>query len=247
MKSFNFKLIVAYDGTNYHGWQKQPGMATIEGTIIGALEEIFCEKIVFQGASRTDAGVHARGQAANLKTSKDIDSQKIKTALNSKLPKDIAVLSVEKADNDFNARFDACGKHYQYLIYHDSLRSPWQRNYSLFVPYQLDVSRMNAAAGFFIGTHDFASFGVNSKRKILSTVRTIHKLNVFSREKQIIIDIFGTSFLYKMARSIVGTLIEVGRGKKRPEDALKIIEKKDRTFADKTVSPVGLYLVEVFY
>lgn len=243
----NIKLTISYDGTDYHGWQKQSDRETVQGVIEATIKKLFREEVSLQGASRTDAGVHAQGQVANFRLEKEINLKKIQEALNSKLPKDVVILKVEEVEDSFNARFAARGKHYQYVIYNVSLASPFEKNYSLFFPYPLNIEKMQAAAGYLMGTLDFASFGVNPGKKIDSTVRTIDYLKVVKKEKKIFIDIKGDSFLYKMVRTIIGTLLEVGREKKNPEEVREILKKRDRTFAAKTASASGLYLKEVFY
>jgi tRNA pseudouridine38-40 synthase len=243
----NIKLIIGYDGTAYHGWQKQPNRNTVQGAIEEVIQTVFKEKVLLQGASRTDAGVHAEGQVANFKITKKIPAKKIKAALNSKLPKDIVVIKVKEVPDSFNARMDAKGKHYRYVILNNKLYSPFEKNYSLFFPYDLDVDNMQSGADYFIGAHDFASFAVNPGKDVSSTVRTIYSIKVTKKKKKVYIDIKGNSFLYKMVRSMVGTLLEVGRGRKDPEDIKRILVKKNRNYADKTVSSSGLYLKEVLY
>ena len=243
----NIRLVIEYDGSGYHGWQKQLHDETIQGTIETVFFNLFKEEISLQGASRTDAGVHAKAQVANFFLKKDISPQKIMSALNAKLPRDIVVLEVENVPNDFNARFGAKGKYYRYVIFNGEFRSPFENDYSLFFPGSLDIAKMQEGADFLIGTFDFASFGVNPKREIASTIRTITSIDVIREKEKIYIDVYGDSFLYKMVRSIVGTLLEVGSGRRKPAEVKEILDRKDRCCADKTAEPQGLYLMKVFY
>lgn len=242
----NIKLVIEYDGTNYHGWQSQPNQITIQQTIEEAIENITREKVHLKGSGRTDAKVHAYGQIANFRTNSNIPYENFKYALNSLLPKDISIKESCEVNIDFNARYDAVAKEYRYIIYNNKIRSPIIRNYSYHVPYELNFSYMEKAIKEFIGTHDFRAF-MYSKSDMENTVRTILNANIEKNEKIIEITLKGNGFLYNMVRIITGTLVDVGRGKIKLEDIANIIESKKREKSGHTAPPQGLYLSKVFY
>ncbi|RKD34146.1 tRNA pseudouridine(38-40) synthase TruA [Thermohalobacter berrensis] len=243
----NIKLTIEYDGTRYCGWQIQPDNITIQEELEKAITKITKEKIKLIGSGRTDSGVHARGQVANFYTKSRVPAQKFKLAINSLLPKDIAVLESEEVEKDFHARFSAKGKEYKYLIYNNKIRSPLLRNYTYHVPYSLNVEKMKKAATHIIGTHDFKAF-MSSGSSVKDTVRTIHSLSIEERPENIIeIRIKGNGFLYNMVRIITGTLIEVGTDKIPVDDISEIINSQNRSKAGHTAPPQGLYLERVFY
>ncbi len=242
----NIKLTIEYDGTDYHGWQRQPRSATVQETIEKALARVLQEKVNLIGASRTDAGVHARGQAANLKTKSRIPLKNLKAALNSLLLEDIVIKSCLRAMDDFHARYGAKGKFYRYTILNRALSSPFVRKYAYFFPHPLDTQAMKKAAKHLVGRHDFSSFrGTGTMRK--NCIRTVKKLTVTSRNNFIYIDMEANGFLYNMARTVAGTLLEVGRGKISPQDIKKILQAKDRRRAGPTLPAHGLCLVRVKY
>lgn len=242
----NIKLIMEYDGTSYHGWQKQNNAVTVQGTIEACIEKITGEHSPLTGASRTDQGVHALGQVANFKTSSPIPVDKFPFVLNAALPDDICIKKAELVDDSFHSRYDAKGKKYKYLIYNSPYPSALLRNRAYHVPARLDIEKMRKAAERFLGTHDFSAFkaaGGSAK----TSERTITDVSLIKNEELITFEIKGDGFLYNMVRIIVGTLIYVGMGKIEPDDVTTIINSKDRTKAGKTVGPQGLYLVEVYY
>lgn len=242
----NIKLIIEYDGTNYNGWQTQKNKTTIQETIEEALKKVMNEDIELIGASRTDSGVHAAGQVANFKTSSSIKTERIPMALNSMLPKDIAIKHAEEVRDDFHARFNSKGKLYKYAILNDNTPSPLNRNYSYFYPNKLDINAMNEACKYFIGEHDFSAFkatGGSAK----TSIRTIYECKFVKEDNILEFYISGDGFLYNMVRIIVGTLIEVGSYKIMPRDIIKIIESKDRKKSGKTVPAHGLCLMEIYY
>lgn len=240
------KLIVAYDGTNYCGWQAQPGMLTIEGVLNETLSQVLQEEICIIGASRTDAGVHAKGNVAVFNTNTRIPAEKICYAVNRYLPWDIRILDSTEVSPDFHPRKVSCRKTYEYKILNRDIAIPTERLYSYFVYYNMDIKAMQEAAGFLIGEHDFKSF-CSSKTQVLDTVRTIYSLNVEKDGEIIKITVTGNGFLYNMVRIIAGTLIEVGRGIKCPADMDKIIKGLDRKLAGPTAPAHGLTLIGIKY
>ncbi len=242
----NIKITIGYDGTSYYGWQKQPNVVTIQGEIEKALKRVTGENILLIGASRTDKRVHGRGQVANFFTNSVIPDYKFKDALNVSLPEDIVILKSCEVEEKFHSRFSAKGKKYRYLIYNNSIRNPLFRNYSYHVPWKLDIESMKRALSYFVGTHDFSAF-MNSKNQSEITVRTINGAKIIKKNRLIHIIVEGDGFLYNMVRIIVGTLIDVGRGKICEDEVLKIIKSKDRKQAGHTAPPQGLYLEKIFY
>ena len=242
----NIKLTLEYDGTNYYGWQKQNGMKTIQGELEEAIFNVTKEKCDLTGSSRTDAGVHAKGFIANFKTNSKVPPNKFREALNVKLPNDIVVVKSEEVEESFHARYCAKGKTYEYSILNSDVPSALIRNTVYHYKYNLDVEAMKIAAKQFIGTHDFAAFKTQGS-SVKGTIRTIFDVNVEKNYEIIKISVKGDGFLYNMVRIIVGTLINVGRGKTDATDIINIINKKDRTLAGDCVPPNGLILKEVYY
>lgn len=242
----NIKLVIEYDGTRFHGWQKQPGILTIQGELERLISQILDEEITIFGSGRTDKGVHAKGQVANFYTNSTIPGEKFKYAINNHLPPDIAIIESEEVSNEFNSRYSAIGKEYRYLIYNNKIRSPILRNYTYYIPYKLDIDKMKKAIPYFCGEHDFCSF-MASGSSVTNTVRTIHDMSLTSNDNIIDFRVRGNGFLYNMVRIIVGTLVEVGAGKLDINSISSIIEAKDRTKAGHTAPPHGLYLEKVYY
>ena len=253
----NFKMIVQYDGSRYKGWQVQKSTdATIQGKLQDVLLKLTGEPVEVIGSGRTDAGVHALGQCANFhipaKTLRSIfDSTDHEKELlyyfNRYLPDDIAVLSVEEADERFHSRYNTKIKHYRYRIHTSIIPDVFERKYTCrYIERPLDIERMRAAAAEMIGTHDFMAFCTLGKLK-KSTVRTVTEINIERIGSEIRIDVFGTGFLRNMIRIMVGTMMEVGAGSRTPEDVREMIESLDRTKAGYTAPPQGLSLVEVIY
>jgi len=240
------KLIIAYDGTNYCGWQLQPGQPTIEAEINRALSELLGEEIVVIGASRTDSGVHALGNVAVFDTESSIPAEKICLALNVWLPEDIRVQSSEEVAADWHPRRRVSRKTYEYHIMNRRIAIPTERLYSTFIYYKLDILRMQEAAQYLIGEHDFKSF-CSVKTQASDTVRTIHRLEVSSQGDQIIISVTGNGFLYNMVRIIAGTLIEIGRGAYPPERMKQMLDQCNRTIAGPTAQAHGLTLIKIEY
>ncbi|NQT96036.1 MAG: tRNA pseudouridine(38-40) synthase TruA [Candidatus Omnitrophica bacterium] len=249
----NVKIEIEYDGTNYRGWQIQQrrpeGLATektIQGIIERVLSGILQDEIRIIGAGRTDAGVHALGQTANFKTKSKMPMAVIQRALNALLPKDIVIVDIEEAKPDFNARFDARSKTYRYQILNRDYSTALDRLYQYHLPYKLDPKLMQREARVLIGRKDFKSFQAADKKERMS-VRNIRRLSVRKDGPVINIDIEANGFLYNMVRNIVGTLIEIGRGKFSPGSMRKILRAKDRTQAGPTAPAKGLSLLRVRY
>ncbi len=246
----NIRLKIAYDGSNYLGWQKTPTGPSIEGTLQKVLEKILQEPIQLQAASRTDAGVHARGQVVNFFSNHEhVDLYKMLASLNGLLPKDIAVLSIDQVEASFHPTLDCIGKEYHYSISLGPVCLPEYQTTSWHFPYAVDISKMNRALDQFIGIHDFAAFcNVKKNETYESTVREVKGIVIETdRPNFLTIKIKGNHFLYKMVRNIVGTLIWVGAGKIEPEDISKILITKDRTLAGVTAPAHGLVLAEVYF
>lgn len=240
------KLEIAYDGASYNGWQIQPGKPTIEGIVNQALSELLQEEITVIGASRTDAGVHAKGNVAVFDTETRIPADKICHALNRFLPWDIRAQSSVEVPSDFHPRKVKSKKIYEYSILNRSISLPTERLYSYFVYYNLDVGAMREAAAFLVGEHDFTSF-CSVKTQALDTVRRIYHIDVEEDGYMIRIRVIGNGFLYNMVRIIVGTLIEVGRGAMASDDMVRILEGLDRGLAGPTAPAHGLTLIGIEY
>lgn len=242
------KLTVAYDGTNYSGWQIQPNADTIERQLDIAINKVTKEKIHVTGASRTDAGVHAMGNVAVFDTDSAIPPERFSYALNACLPQDISVQSSEEVSPDFHPRHCDTRKTYEYKILNTQMPIPQLRNYSWHVSYELDIDVMRKAASYLVGEHDFKSFCC-VRTQAESTVRTIYSLEVLydMQNAQVIIRITGNGFLYNMVRIIAGTLIDAGRGKINPDDIPDILKYKDRSKSGKTAPPQGLTLMKIDY
>lgn len=240
------KLTVAYDGTNYCGWQVQPNGITIESELNKHLSELLKEEIHVIGASRTDAGVHAKGNVAVFDTSARMPAEKISYALNTRLPEDIRIQESCEVAADFHPRFRKTVKTYEYKICNRRFPDPCTRLYSLFYYWDLDTEKMRQAAQYLVGTHDFTSFCTN-KPEVTDRVRTIYSLDVLQDGEMITIRVCGNGFLYNMVRIITGTLLRVGSGMIKPEEIPKILDAKDRSRAGETARPHGLTLVKIEY
>ena len=239
-------LVVAYDGTNYCGWQTQPNGITVQGVLNDTLSNLLGEKIETIGASRTDAGVHALGNVAVFDTNTRIPGDKISYALNQRLPEDIRIQMSEEVEPDFHPRYCDSEKTYEYRILNRKFPVPTERLYSYFYHYKLDVDKMREATSYLIGRHDFASF-CGSGTQVKTTIRTVTGIEVFRDGDIVTIRVSGTGFLYNMVRIIAGTLIRVGGGFIEPQQIKKILEAKDRTLAGETARPEGLTLIGIRY
>lgn len=240
------KLVVAYDGTNYHGWQVQDNGITIEEVLNRTISELVQEDIKVIGASRTDAGVHACGNVAVFDTESRIPGDKFSFALNQRLPEDIRIQESCEVDADFHPRYADTVKTYEYNILNRRFELPSKRLYAAFCYYPMDIERMNQAAAYLVGEHDFKSF-CSAGAQVQTTVRTIYAVNVTKEDDMVHIRITGNGFLYNMVRIIAGTLMQVGTGLMEPEQVKEILEARDRSKAGPTVVAKGLTLVEIRY
>ena len=248
----NFKLLIQYDGTDFHGWQVQAGQRTVQGELERVLSLLENAEVHVNGSGRTDAGVHAEGQVASVKLGKSFTTEKLRSAINGNLWRDVRVLSVEKAADDFHARFSARAKTYVYRVVNAPVVSPFWARYAHHEWRPLDVGRMNEAARIFLGRHDWTAFS-SAQSDSENKVRTIAEFTVESqwdaRAKGSLIEfrITGEGFLRYMVRSIAGTLLEVGRGEKDFDTILTAIVSGDRDLSGKTAPANGLTLFKVDY
>ena len=240
------KLVVAYEGTNYCGWQIQPNGITIEQVLNETLSSLLGEEITVTGASRTDAGVHSLGNVAVFETHTKMPAEKISFALNQRLPEDIVVQESCQVPEDFHPRFSKSRKTYEYRILNCRFRQPLERRTSYFYHYPLDVSAMQKAAAYLVGEHDFTSFA-SVHAQTNTYVRMIYALDVVREGDMIRIRVQGNGYLYNMVRIIAGTLIQVGAGIKKPEDMESILAGKDRELAGPTAPAHGLTMIGLEY
>lgn len=243
----NFKMILQYEGTRYQGWQRQESTEnTIQGKLETLLGKMCGHAVEIQGSGRTDAGVHAKGQVANAHLRTDMTSEEILSYMNQYLPEDIAVISVEEVPERFHSRLNAKGKTYCYQVINSEIPQVFVRRYAYCYPQKLDLHAMQAAAQYLCGTHDFASF-TSTKKSKKSTVRTIEEIRIEEDGELIRFTFSGNGFLFHMVRILMGTLLEVGAGERKPEDIPGILESKNRSMAGALVPAKGLTLVEVRY
>lgn len=240
------KLVVAYDGTNYCGWQIQPVAVTVEKVLNESISKLTGEEIKVIGASRTDSGVHAYGNVAVFDTGSTIPGDRFSYALNSMLPDDIVIQDSSEVPADFHPRHCDTKKTYEYKIMNRKFAIPTKRLDSYFYPYMLDINAMNEAGQYLVGEHDFKSF-CSIKTETETTVRTIYSVNVKKHEDIVSIIVQGNGFLYNMVRIIAGTLIQVGNGQIEPSEVKQMLESCDRTTAGPTAPPEGLTLVGIEY
>jgi tRNA pseudouridine38-40 synthase len=240
----NIKLVLEYDGTDFHGYQVQPGVRTVQGVIESILRELFENSVRLTAAGRTDQGVHARGQVVNFQTGSGMSPDAIRCALNGRLSPDIVVHASEEVEAEFHARYSAKSRVYQYSI--TSARSPLARRYAWELKYNLDTSNMDEAASLFVGTHDFSSFCV-AKSRVDGPTCVVYSSVWKKREDLLVYEIEASRFLHNMVRIMVGSMVEVGRGKLRAEELREMLAARDRRKAGPTAPPHGLCLVEVKY
>ncbi len=242
------RLTIAYDGTDFHGWQRQPGLRTVQGELEAVVWRVVRHPADVVGASRTDAGVHARGQCAQLVTDSAIPDENLLRAINHRLPADLTIVRITRVRDDFDAIRSAVGKLYRYRIY-NTPRSPvvdLVQRCTWHVPFRLDIAAMRAAAAGLVGRHDFSSFasaGCTRENKI----RSVHEVSIRLSGPEISIDVAGDGFLYNQVRNMVGTLVEVGRGHWGPGRVAEILAGRDRRLAGPTAPPQGLCLEQVWY
>lgn len=240
------KLTVAYDGTAYCGWQIQPNGITIEEVLNRALSRLTHEEIRVTGASRTDAGVHARGNVAVFDTASPIPPERFACAVNPLLPEDIVVVRSEEVPEDWHPRYQKSVKTYEYHILNREMPDPLKRKYTWHVSFPLDIARMREAAEYLKGEHDFRSFcSIHTGAK--TTVRTVYSLDIEKAGDEFVIRISGNGFLYNMVRIIAGTLVETGRGFRTPESIGNMLKDRERERAGATAPPQGLVLVGIEY
>jgi tRNA pseudouridine38-40 synthase len=246
-----FKLTIAYDGTDFHGWQIQANKPTIQGEIISVLRRITQEGVVLHGAGRTDAGVHALGQVGSFRTQSALSAGEFQRALNALLPHAIRIVAAEEVGPNFHARWSSLAKTYRYRLYRGKVVPPALWRYVLHYPFPLDEDAMRAAASRYVGPHDFASFaastGSEDDDRERSTVREIYASELASTAdgEELIFTVRGRSFLRYMVRKMTGTLLDVGRGKLTPDDIQRLYQLKDRSKSGPTVPPQGLCMVSV--
>lgn len=255
--SVNVLIKIEYDGTDFRGWQIQPGLRTVQGEIEHVLKYIAGHDIHIHGTSRTDAGVHALGQCASFDWDSNMPVEKLPEVMNRRFgaggegrsgaPGDIRIISAEVMPDDFHARYSCRGKTYRYVI--DKTGDIFVRNRAFQYPgaSELDTDAMRMAAAHIVGTHDFKCFETAGGTPRESTVRTVSRLDITEDEKSVVIEITGDGFLYNMVRIITGTLVEVGTGKKNSDDLPGIIESRSRANAGFTAPPQGLYLKEIYF
>jgi tRNA pseudouridine38-40 synthase len=243
----NLKLVIEYDGTDYHGWQKQDRHATIQGILEEKIGILTREAVTVIGSGRTDSGVHALHQVAHVRINGDVDCDKFRHAANAILPRDIVIKDVADVPLSFHARFNVTTKEYRYQIWNDPVPTALYRRYFWHIPNPLDVDSMEKGAGFLLGTHDFQSFcGAGSKIK--DYIRTLHHITIEREGRgKIFISMAANGFMRHMVRNIVGTLVDVGRGKQLPQDVETIRNAQDRKRAGMTAPAHGLFLVNVCY
>ncbi len=259
-----FKLVLAYDGTDFHGWQVQPGLVTVQGTLADAILRITGESVLPQGSGRTDAGVHAEAQVASFSLSGPIPPENLMNALNRTLPVSIRVLSCEYAGAGFHARHSACGKTYEYRIHVHPPCSPMLARYVYACPWELRMERLQAAAEMVVGEHDFTSFTASDPDRqtrldaagasldgeddrLASNVRTIYESRWERRGDLLVYTARGSGFLHHMVRNLVGTFIDAGRGRLNAEEIAVILSARDRSVAGPTAPARGLFLKHVEY
>lgn len=271
----NIKLTIAYDGTDFHGWQIQPGRPTIQGALVEIAERLVGARTVVYGAGRTDAGVHALGQVANFRADTRLDAAEFQRAFNALLPPAIRVIDAEEVELRFHSRWDAQAKTYLYRICRGRVLSPFDRFYALHYPFSLDEDAMAEAAGLFVGEHDFSSFaaspGADAGERDVNPAREIYRSEILRRPSpafgppagtieslasrltaseqgdELVYVVRGKSFLRYMVRKLVGTLLEVGRGRLTIDEVRKLFEIRDRSRSGPTVPPQGLVMVSVEY
>lgn len=241
------KCTLSYDGGNYGGYQIQKNSKTVQELLEAAVKEVAGEEITTYASGRTDAGVHAKGQVFHFETVSEISPERWPFALNRLLPKDIVVLSAEFVSEDFHARFDVVEKVYKYCLWNKRIPNLFIRDYCWHVPAPLNLEAMQVAASYLVGEHDFTSF-CSFKTKVANRVRHLYEISLeVDAEERIWLTFRGKGFLYNMVRIIVGTLVDVGRGKRTPESVKTILASQDRFLAGKTAPAKGLFLWEVKY
>lgn len=245
----NYRITIAYDGTCYHGWQVQPNGITIQEVLMEKSAIILRQPVKMIGSGRTDAGVHAHGQVAHFKMDEPINQERYFGSINALLPKDIRVLQLDEVPEDFHAQYSAIGKTYHYHLWLNRVQDPFKRLYSLHVREKLDLELLFQASKKFLGTHDFTSFAneAHTGCAAYDAIRTIKRLDFIPQEGGFRMEIEADGFLYKMVRNIVGTLLDIARGKMSIDEISHLFEQQDRRLAGKAAPPHGLFLYQVDY
>jgi len=260
----NWKITLSYDGTDFHGWQVQPGLATIQGLLAEGIERITGESVLPQGSGRTDAGVHALAQVANFSLAAPIPAENLQRALNRTLPPAIRILSAEAVPPDFHARHSAQSKWYEYRIFRGELCSPWIARYVYALNWPLQMNALHAAAEVFLGEHDFSSFAASDpdageraaaeapkygdgKPEREGNVREIYASSWSLQDDMLLYRVHGNGFLHHMVRNLVGTMLDAGRGQICAGDLPAILAARDRSSAGPTAPARGLFLMRVIY
>ena len=243
-----FKITVAYDGTNYAGWQVQPGLPTVQQAIEEAIRATCGHEVKLHGSGRTDRGVHARGQVAHFDAETRMGSKSMLLALNSRLPPDIRVVAAAIAPDTFHARRSAVAKEYRYVVWNGPVMPPSERLYAYLVHRPLDMALVREGAARFVGVHDFVAFMANPQRELESTVREIFEFEVSKTGRRIVFRVKGSGFLYKQVRSMVGMLVRVGTGAEKAETITRLLDTSaPRTAHVPSAPPQGLVLWKVWY
>lgn len=242
----NLLLTISYDGSNYHGWQIQNNAITVQEVFQKAVEKVFCKKLDIKGCSRTDSGVHANMYCLSLKTDMNISNESVIRALNTYLPKDIAVNSCEEMDDEFHARYNVETKEYIYKLYNGNIRNPFLEKYAFQYRYPIDAEYLNKEAKAFVGTFDYSGF-CSAHSGVEDTVRTVKDFQVWREDDMVYFKVEADGFLYNMVRIMVGTLLFVSEGKIKEGELKDVILSKNRKRAGKTAPAQGLYLNKVNY
>ncbi len=263
--SRTLKITLAYDGSEFHGWQIQPGMPTVQGTLAECIKRLTGEDVLPQGSGRTDAGVHALAQVASVRLESPIPESNLVTALNDVLPPSIRVTSVEAVYKNFHARHSALAKTYRFRIYRDDICPPFLARYVYHDPYPMNEEALIRSSDHVVGTHDFTSFAASDPDRTariaegrreadetvelqgISNVRTIHSSEWVRTDEELVYTVRGNGFLHHMVRNLVGTFLQVGKGALAVEDIPRILQVRDRSTAGPTAPACGLYLVSVEY
>jgi tRNA pseudouridine38-40 synthase len=262
--SRTLKITLAYDGSEFHGWQIQPGLATVQGTLAECLKRLTGEDVLPQGSGRTDAGVHALGQVASVSLESPIPEGNLVTALNDILPPSIRVNSIEATYKNFHARRSASAKTYRYRIYRGAICPPFLARYAYHDPYPMNEEALISSSRHVVGTHDFTSFAASDPDRAariaeslqtdetegsqaISNVRTIHSSQWLRTDDELVYTVRGDGFLHHMVRNLVGTFLQAGKRALEADDVLRILEARDRSAAGPTAPACGLYLVSVEY
>ena len=247
MSATRFRVVLEYDGTDFHGWQAQPGVRTVEGCLREAVAPLSPDGFETTGASRTDTGVHARGQCALVTLTREREPLELRKALAARTPPDMGVVSVDAVGGEFHPRTSAIEKRYLYVLNDRERPTVLGRGFHWWVPRRLDVDAMAEGSRAWIGRHDFAAFRNRSKDEPPDTVKTVHQVDVSREGEWVFVQVIGDGFLYRMVRNFVGTLVEVGRGHWAPAECGEILASTDRGRAGPSAPPQGLSLMEIAY